>query len=469
MDAPARASSGNGVSRHKCLIYDGHPSESLPVVVPLMIEALSENRRCLYLGDPAVVDSVWAALTEAGLDVNKEVERGALVFSSERPYAEDGAFDPAAMVAGLRDLVDRAVGDGFLGLHATGDMRWELGGDRNFERLREYEARLELVFRDKPLSGVCQYHRDTVPARAVQDALVTHRAAYLGRELNKDNLFYIPPEFLLQEDPSHRERLAEWMWRQMSRITRAESDRDLLLQQLTDANRLLESRVRERTADIEAFGYSLSHDLRAHIRAIDGFCREISRRGTESGMDAASLGHFERVLSATDRMSQLVDAMLELFRVSHAELETASVDLSAAAETIVAGLRRGEPTRAVAVEIEPGLRAKGDPRLLHSLLENLLGNAWKFTSDTPLPRVSFGAAPFDERPGFAVRDNGAGFDPARADRLFMPFSRLHGASEFPGSGVGLAIARRIVARHGGDIRAEAVLGEGATFSFVLPL
>src|SRR5262249_41001889 len=141
------------VSRHKCLIYDGDPSEQLPVVVPLLIDGLRGNERCLYLGSPDTVHMVDTALNARGVDTGAEASRGALVFSSDRSHLDGGRFEPAAMVDMLRKLIDDAVHDGFAGLCATGDMMWELGTEQNFERLLEYEALLEQVFREKPLRG----------------------------------------------------------------------------------------------------------------------------------------------------------------------------------------------------------------------------------------------------------------------------------------------------------------------------
>ena len=187
------------VSRHKCLIYDGHPSEQLPVVVPLLTDGLQNNWRCLYLGSPEMVRMVDTALEATGIDTVRESRRGALVFSSDRSHLAGGKFFPKAMIAGLSSLIDGAVAEGFEGLCATGDMKWELGPDPNFEVLLDYEAQLEQLFRDRPLRGICQYHRDVIPAQAVRDALVTHRSAYIGNVLNRDNLFYIPPELLLEK------------------------------------------------------------------------------------------------------------------------------------------------------------------------------------------------------------------------------------------------------------------------------
>src|SRR5687768_12690111 len=214
------------VSRHKCLIYDGHPSEQLPVIVPLLQEGLRRSQRCLYLGDGETVSMVDAALKDKGVDTEREARRGALVYSSDRSHLK-GGFDPRAMVGMLRGLIDEAVRDGFQGLCATGDMMWELGSESNFDRLQEYEALLEQVFHEKPLMGICQYRRDTVPPRAIREALLTHRSVYVGAHLNRDNLFYMPPELLLPNaDVRLREAQGEWMCQQITRVLQAEHKRD---------------------------------------------------------------------------------------------------------------------------------------------------------------------------------------------------------------------------------------------------
>jgi signal transduction histidine kinase len=318
--APAEA------SRHKCLIYDGHPSEQLPVVVPLLMDGLRENYRCLYLGSPETIAMVDGSLAGRGVDTHRETARGALVFSSDRSHLADGAFNPGAMIDGLTTLIDDAVRDGFAGLCATGDMRWELGSDQSFERLLEYESRLEQVFRQKPLRGICQYHRDTVPAQAVRDALLTHRSTYIGSVLNKDNLFYIPPELLLEDrNLGNSARHGDWMYQQIVRVLKAEQKRDEALAALEEANRDLERRVADRTAELsaanrelESFSYSVSHDLRAPLRAIKGF-GDILSEDCGPQLGAEGLKHLERLQAGVTRMEELIQGMLDLARVTRKE------------------------------------------------------------------------------------------------------------------------------------------------------
>lgn len=474
------------VSRHKCLIYDGHPSEQLPVIVPLLMNGLRENRRCLYLGDPEMVKMVDSALAAKGVDIARETRRGALVFSSDRNHLRNG-FDPYSMVGMLTDLIDDAVRDGFQGLCATGDMMWELGTEKNFDLLLEYEALLEQVFREKPLSGVCQYHRKTVPGHAIRDALLAHRSVYIGNELNNDNLFYIPPELLLENSALH-DRHGEWMCQQIIRILNAERKRDLALaalskseaqqrrlaEELAVMNQGLEQRVRERTTELEAvnkeleaFSYSVSHDLRAPLRHISSYSQILDEDfSAVLGQEGREL--LARVLKGCGHMNKLIEGLLTLARFAKQEMSREPVDLGALAQASVEDLQRGDPNRRVEFVIHKGLRTVGDPRLLRAVIDNLLGNAWKFTAKREAARIEVGmAGKEDGRSTFFVADNGAGFDMQYAQKLFGVFQRLHVRGEFPGTGVGLATVQRIITRHGGRIWAKASPGEGATFFFTL--
>jgi PAS domain S-box-containing protein len=218
--------------------------------------------------------------------------------------------------------------------------------------------------------------------------------------------------------------------------------------------------------ELEAFSYSVSHDLRAPLRAIDGFSQALSEDCADQ-LDASGRGYLERIRGAAQRMGMLIDDLLKLARVTRSEVSIDDVDLAAMARDIARELQAAEPERSVDVEVAEGLRARGDPRLLRIALENLLGNAWKFTSGRDAARIEVGEASGHGAPAFFVRDNGVGFDMAHAARLFGAFQRLHHQSEFAGTGIGLATAQRIVRRHGGQAWAEAEPGRGATFYFTI--
>ena len=258
---------------------------------------------------------------------------------------------------------------------------------------------------------------------------------------------------------------------------------DRLMQEIADRTRAedavrklnddLEALVAERTRqlkavnkELEAFAYSVSHDLRAPLRAVEGFSQALLEDYRDA-LDAQGKDYLQRVSSEARRMAQLIQDLLVLSRVTRAEMNLQPVDLTALAMDVLEMLRSGEPSRQVQVQVAEGLAACGDPQLLRQVLENLLGNAWKFTSHREQARIEVGSEQRDGTETFWIRDNGAGFDMDYSEKLFVPFLRLHGMTEFPGTGVGLSTVQRIIARHGGRVWADAAVDQGATFYFTL--
>jgi signal transduction histidine kinase len=234
--------------------------------------------------------------------------------------------------------------------------------------------------------------------------------------------------------------------------------------EVAEARAELVGELERKNRELEAFSYSVSHDLRAPLRAIDGFSQALLEDCADK-LDAVGRQHLNRVRLAAQRMGELIDDMLQLSRVSRAEIHPRPLNLSELAREIAAGLNAGD--RKVEVRIADGLYAEGDRGLIRIVLENLLGNAWKFTGRQAAPRVEVGVTANENGRAFYVRDNGAGFDMAAAAKLFQPFRRLHTEAEFPGTGIGLATIHRVVDRHGGRVWAEGKVGEGATFFFTL--
>jgi signal transduction histidine kinase len=235
----------------------------------------------------------------------------------------------------------------------------------------------------------------------------------------------------------------------------------------------LEHQVAERTSqlqianrELEAFSYSVSHDLRAPLRAIDGFSLAILEDYADK-LDAEGRSHLSQVRSASREMSQLIDDMLHLSRVTMGEMLHEMVNLTDLASAAVAALQQQDPERKVILNIESGLQAYGDRRLLKTMLNNLLGNSWKFTSKRAMAEITVGEENQGNQTVFFIRDNGAGFDMAYVDKLFGPFHRLHNSREFAGTGIGLATVQRVIHRHGGSVWAEGTVDGGATFYFTL--
>ena len=251
------------------------------------------------------------------------------------------------------------------------------------------------------------------------------------------------------------------------------SDRKLAEDELIKYHQHLEELVEDRTneltlvnKELEAFSYSVSHDLRAPLRSIDGFSEALLEDYADN-LDEEGRHYLQRIRASAQHMGELIDALLGLSRVTRREVKKQTVDLTELAEEVLKDLQHSEPQRKVDCSIQTGLQAKGDKQLLLIVLANLLGNAWKYSSKQPEARIEFGSKIENGETVYFVEDNGAGFNMEFANKLFAPFQRMHRPDEFPGSGVGLATVSRIIKKHGGRIWAESAPGKGATFYFSL--
>jgi len=260
--------------------------------------------------------------------------------------------------------------------------------------------------------------------------------------------------------------------RQIERASGKERIILLAIDDITEKKKLERDVVKARDVaeasnkELEAFSYSVSHDLRAPLRGIDGFSEALLDDYRDK-LDATGKNYLERIRAGTQRMGSLIDDMLKLSRVSRAELKRESIDLSEMVQAILLTVRQNNPARDVKVSIQKDIIIDGDRHLLEIALTNLIDNAWKFTGKTKNARIEFGTLLKDGKPVIFIRDNGVGFDMAYVDKLFGAFQRLHKIAEFPGTGIGLATVKRIITRHGGEVWAEGEIDKGATFYFTL--
>lgn len=373
---------------------------------------------------------------------------------------DDGEFvsedvDPAFASAMEQKIHDHCFGEKFAiyyqqgRIQAVADIHNAGLSDCHIEVLSQFQVRANLavpLLQGENLWGLLCIHQCREPREWQETEIdfVSQIASHLGIAL------------------LHGELLAELQGEVMER-QQAQQAVQGLNQELRKA--IIELEVVNK--ELEAFSYSVSHDLRAPLRSIDGFSQALLEDCYDH-LDLTGQDYLQRIRLATQRMGQLIDDLLKLSRVTRSEMHVESVDLSLLACRICSELQQTQPEREVEFAIQTGLVAKGDARLLEVLLENLLNNAWKFTSKKTQAQIEFGeVSPKSEIPVYFVRDNGAGFEMTYVNKLFVPFQRLHRMNEFPGNGIGLATVQRIVHRHGGRAWAEAGVDRGATFYFTL--
>ncbi|QHE85382.1 PAS domain S-box protein [Hydrogenophaga sp. BPS33] len=299
----------------------------------------------------------------------------------------------------------------------------------------------------------------TLALQGKADYRLEYRLLFSGEE----RWFTMRAEF--ERDPNGRAVRALGVTRDVTERKRSEME----IQQL---NASLEQRIQTRTEalkaaydELESYSYAVAHDLRSPLRIINGFAQALQE--DMPGLAGEQLSHLQRIMTASKKMGELIDGLLTLSQFSRGELQRKPVNLSAIATRLLGEFAEAEPQRHVRWDIERGLQAMADPTLVEALMQNLLHNAWKYTARTPTAFIRVRAGETDGQRWFSVIDNGAGFDMARAAKLFQPFQRLHMPNDFSGIGIGLATSLRIVQRHGGELKASAVPGEGATFRFTL--
>lgn len=423
-----------------------------------------EQQKALFrvvtrLREPIDLDTIFKATAAEVRQLLAADRVGVFRFYPDSGW-DDGEFvsedvDPEFSAAIAQKIHDHCFGEQFAIHYETGRVQnvadiYEAGlSDCHVQILAQFQVRANLVvplLQGRHLWGLLCIHQCHAP-RQWQDTEVEFArqiANHLAVALH------------------HAELLAELRAEVIER-----QQAELRAQELNQGLQQAIIELKAVNKELEAFSYSVSHDLRAPLRSIDGFSQALLEDCLDQ-LDTSGQDYLRRIRSATQRMGQLIDDLLTLARVTRSDMHKEVIDLSQLANQLYTHLQQAQPDRRVEFVVQSDLGVYGDLRLLQVVLDNLLNNAWKFTARQLNPRIEFGAiAQADGSPIYFVQDNGVGFDMAFVDKLFKPFQRLHGMQEFPGNGIGLATVQRIVHRHGGRVWAEGALNQGATFYFTL--
>ena len=470
---------------HLCSLYDTQ-EEQFAVAIPFMQLGLAANQKCVYIADPHDLESARQAMLASGIDVDGAVRTGALTLTTKaETYLRNGSFDPDWMFTFWQEAAQQAKREGFSALRGTGETEWVLRGGPGLERWREYESRLTDTLAETDCLALCQYNWRICPPELILDIIRTHPIV-VNRGVVCRNFYYVPPHEFLHESQPARE-----VQRLLSNI-REREQMDIALRQqqraLQQAHDQLELRVLERTREIqelneelgqrvaalsemneelEAFTYSVSHDLRAPLHHIDGFSQVLTEEFGDS-MSPAAAHYLVRIREGATRMGQLVDGLLQLSRVGRQQIRKQAADLKVLIREAISELEPETSGRRIEWKIGPLPVVDCDQVLMRQIFINLLSNAIKFTRQRSPAVIQVDQTHRDGWHVISVRDNGVGFNMKSAGKLFTPFRRLHHQDDFEGLGLGLATVQRIIRRHGGEIRAEAEPDRGATFSFTLP-
>ncbi|UUZ65609.1 hybrid sensor histidine kinase/response regulator [Polaromonas sp. P1-6] len=404
------------------------------------------NRRILLIDDaPAIHEDFRKVLADASCASDVDQDEAAL-FGHE-PKAAPATFELDSAYQGQEGVakVEASVQAGRPYAMAFVDMRMPPGWDgvETIERLWRIDPLVQIVI----CTAYSAYSWEEVLARLdVQDRL----------------LILKKPFDMIEVSQLARTLTAKW---EMAR--QAELQMSGLEQAVRDLT-AIEATLSQSNKELEAFSYSVAHDLRSPLKSIDGFSH-LLQKAVSGDTAERSMHYLSRIRAGVRQMSELTDGLLSLAQVSHTHLKAEPVDLTAIAGRVLEDCQERDAGRTVQVHVERDLTAIGDPALLRQVMENLLANAWKFTAKAVAPEISVGKLHGNnETAVFFVRDNGAGFDMAYADKLFGTFQRLHSSDEFAGTGIGLATSHRIISRHAGRIWAEGAVGQGATFFFTIP-
>ncbi|HEV2394730.1 MAG TPA: MEDS domain-containing protein [Verrucomicrobiae bacterium] len=487
---------------HLCLFYEKEPAEQLPVLVPYIHEGLARDEQVIYIADDQPVEQLSSDLEHNGIDVAAARAKDRLRLWTRAEWRQPGALDASKKARQVRALIDEAAAAGFKGIRFAVEMTWILGPSISAGELELWEAMLnELLLREFPSRMICQYNLSWLGPEILLAALHTHPVAVLGEEFCR-NWFYRAPLILGSHNrasepsslasPIAGERISpaaelDWMTLQLRSARETEKQREELVRsrmelaeaergraQLARLNEALEQRVQERTASLrealrqmEEFSYSISHDLRAPLRAMQGFAKAVQEDYSER-LDGRGREFLECIVRSSLRMDRLIQDILSYSRLGRLGPQLCPVALDSFARELVGQFAKLHAPHARITLDRPLLPVLGHESSLSQVLSNLLHNSVKFVASGIAPRVRLWTELRGERVRLWVEDNGIGIKPAHQGRLFRLFVRLHSQEKFEGTGLGLAIVRRSVEKMGGTVGVESDGRTGSRFWIELP-
>ncbi|QRV14911.1 MEDS domain-containing protein [Haloterrigena salifodinae] len=438
-------------NEHLAVIYEDR-DEQLAAVVPFVRQGLERGERCMYVVNENTRAEMTAAMKDGGIDVDAATESGALTFHTiGDTYLRTGRFDPDDMLECYRDAIE-AARDDYAGLRISAETTWIVDEGTSLEQFMEYESRVNDLFDGEDCIALCQYDRNVIPAEVLCDIVRTHpHLVYDGAVCH--NFYYIPPaEFF---GPDRPDREVDRMLGTLYERTTAKVERDETIEALEESNEQL-----------QRFAYIASHDLQEPLRMVSSYLQLLERTYRDD-LDADACEYIDFAVGGADRMREMIDGLLEFSRIETGETTLEPVDCEAVVETVVTDHQVQIEESGATVEIGALPTVRGDRTQLEQLFSNLIGNAIKYRGDES-PRIEVDATKCGPKWRLAVADDGIGIDPDYHDQIFDVFNRLHAIGEFPGTGIGLALCRRIVTNHGGEIGVDSEPGKGTTFTVTLP-
>lgn len=436
---------------HIALFYETR-DEQLAAVVPFITQGIQRGERVMYVVDEHARDDLVEALQEGPADVDQALETGQLTFHTlEETYLRNGYFDADEMITFYRNAIEEATTE-YPALRVTAGTNWILDDETTIEDFLEYESRVNELFEAEDSIALCHYDCQTIPSDILTKIIRTH-PHLIYDDTVCHNFYFTPPEDFLE--PGIADQQVDQMLGTLVDRTQARAELKDTVKELEESNERL-----------KRFAYIASHDLQEPLRMVSSYLQLLENRHADD-LDADAQEYVEYAVDGADRMREMVEGLLNYSRVDMEDTEYEPVDINETLNNVIADLELQIKENDATVEIDELPTVVGDANLLTQVFNNLISNALKYNGDES-PHIEIGADRHCNRYVFSVSDNGIGINPVYADQIFEVFNRLHSHDEYPGTGIGLALCRKIIQHHGGDIWVDSEPGVGTTFYFSLP-